>query len=82
MSALFVCNVYILQFRRICFGFMLIEELKYFFTIQDTLLLESSEKGNVEGIINALSKGADVNIGNNVCQLVVYNYEANTDTMP
>ena len=31
------------------------------------MLLESSRKGDVEGIKDALSRGANVNIGNNVC---------------
>ena len=40
---------------------------KFAFSIQDTSLLESSKNGCLEDIKDALLRGANVNIGNDVC---------------
>ena len=40
---------------------------KFAFSIQDTSLLESSKNGRLEDIKDALLRGANVNIGNDVC---------------
>ena len=73
---IFICiyaSMYILLFGRVCI-YVLCQyknEDIFTFTIQDTLVLESSREGDMKGIRDALSRGANVNIGNNVCQLVI-----------
>ena len=64
VNALYVCDVP----KMLQVFFAKKKKLKNFaFSIQDTSLLESSKNGRLEDIKDALLRGANVNIGNDVC---------------
>ena len=63
MNTLYVCDVP----KKLEVFFVKKKIKKFCLFIQDTSLLESSKNGCLEDIKDALLRGANVNIGNDVC---------------